>query len=131
MLVRLAGGRQSAAALLVDHGFDHFKQHACQFAGLMRERLGTRILMIGMSSCIASPFPGDAFISSKPERTITFTSSPPRRREVRQPIHRGVAAAEHDHAATDLSTWPTRRFESQSMPIWIAAAPRAASAART
>ncbi len=38
-----------------------------------------------MSSCIASSFSqGDAFISSKPERTITFTSSPPSRREVRQ-----------------------------------------------
>ena len=38
-----------------------------------------------MSSPIASSFSqGDAFISSKPERTITFTSSPPRRRAVRQ-----------------------------------------------
>src|SRR3974390_3437156 len=46
---------------------------------------GTRKLRIGMSSCIASSFSqGDAFISSKPERTITFTSSPPRRRDVRQ-----------------------------------------------
>ena len=38
-----------------------------------------------MSSCMASSFSqGDAFISSKPERTITLTSSPPRRREERQ-----------------------------------------------
>ena len=38
-----------------------------------------------MSSCMASSFSqGDAFISSKPERTITFTSSPPSRRAERQ-----------------------------------------------
>ena len=38
-----------------------------------------------MPSCIASSFSqGEAFISSKPERTTTLTSSPPRRREVRQ-----------------------------------------------
>ena len=38
-----------------------------------------------MSSCMASSFSqGDAFISSKPERTMTFTSSPPSRREERQ-----------------------------------------------
>ena len=38
-----------------------------------------------MSSCMASSFShGDAFISSKPERTMTFTSSPPRRRDDRQ-----------------------------------------------
>ena len=38
-----------------------------------------------MPSCIASSFShGDAFISSKPERTMTLTSAPPRRRAVRQ-----------------------------------------------
>ena len=46
---------------------------------------GTMKLRIGMSSWMASSFSqGDAFISSKPERTITLTSSPPRRRAVRQ-----------------------------------------------
>ena len=38
-----------------------------------------------MPSCSASSFShGDAFISSKPERTTTCTSSPPRRRALRQ-----------------------------------------------
>ena len=38
-----------------------------------------------MPSCIASSFSqGDAFISSKPERTTTCTSSPPSRRALRQ-----------------------------------------------
>ena len=38
-----------------------------------------------MPSCCASSFShGLAFISSKPERTITFTSSPPMRLDVRQ-----------------------------------------------
>ena len=46
---------------------------------------GTRKLWIGMPSCAASSFShGDAFISSKPERTTTCTSSPPRRRALRQ-----------------------------------------------
>src|ERR1700761_5243377 len=42
---------------------------------------GTMKLRIGMSSCMASSFSqGEAFISSKPDRTTTLTSSPPRRR---------------------------------------------------
>src|SRR5579883_3396199 len=46
---------------------------------------GTRKLRIGMPSCIASSFShGEAFISSKPERTTTVTSSPPSRRDERQ-----------------------------------------------
>ena len=60
-----------------------------------------------MPSCMASSFSqGDAFISSKPERTMTFTSSPPSRRDGAAAVHRGVAAAEHDHALADLLMWP-------------------------
>ena len=52
-----------------------------------------------MPSCIASSFShGLAFISSKPERTITFTSSPPEAARRAAAVHGGVAAAEHDHA---------------------------------
>ena len=83
---------------------------------------GTRKLRIGMSSCIASSFSqGDAFISSKPERTMTFTSSPPRRRDGAAAIHRGVAAAEHDDAPADLVDVAERDRDSQSMPIWMLA----------
>ena len=56
-----------------------------------------------MPSCIASSFShGDAFISSKPERTTTCTSSPPRRRDAAAAVHRRVAAAQHDDALADL-----------------------------
>ncbi len=52
---------------------------------------------MGMPSCPASSFShGDAFISSKPERTTTCTSSPQALRAAAA-VHRGVAAA-HDHA---------------------------------
>ena len=73
---------------------------------------GTRKLRIGMSSCIASSFSqGDAFISSKPLRTMTLTSSPPRRREVRQ---QSIAVLPPPSTMTRLpilSIWPneTRR----------------------
>src|SRR4026208_429824 len=84
--------------------------------------LGTRKFRIGMPSCIASSFPhGLAFISSKPERTITFTSSPPGRRHraaaataggaaprSRRPLaaRARVAAADPDHAPADLRHVP-------------------------
>ena len=64
---------------------------------------GTSKLRMGMSSRIASSFSqGDAFISSKPERTITFTSLAAEPAGGAAAIHRGVAAAEHDDALADL-----------------------------
>ena len=73
-----------------------------------------------MPSCIASSFSqGDAFISSKPERTITLTSSPPRRREERQ---QSIAVLPPPSTITRLpilSTWPNETEESQSMPMWM------------
>ena len=73
-----------------------------------------------MPSCIASSFSqGDAFISSKPERTITFTSSPPRRREERQ---QSIAVLPPPSTMTRLPilvTWPNETDESQSMPMWM------------
>ena len=84
---------------------------------------GTRKFRIGMSSCIASSFSqGDAFISSKPERTITFTSSPPRRREERQ---QSIAVLPPPSTITRLPMlvmWPKDTEDSQSMPIWMFAA---------
>ena len=82
--------------------------------------LGTRKLRIGMPSCIASSFSqGEAFISSKPERTITFTSSPPSRRDERQ---QSIAVLPPPSTITRLPmrlTWPNDTLESQSMPMWI------------
>ena len=76
-----------------------------------------------MSSPIASSFSqGDAFISSKPERTITFTSSPPRRRAVRQ---QSIAVLPPPITITRLPTlvmWPNETDDSQSRPIWMLAA---------
>src|SRR6516225_4400235 len=73
-----------------------------------------------MSSCMASSFShGDAFISSKPERTITLTSSPPSRRDERQ---QSIAVLPPPSTMTRLpmrSIWPKETLESQSMPIWI------------
>ena len=73
-----------------------------------------------MPSCIASSFSqGEAFISSKPERTTTLTSSPPRRRAVRQ---QSIAVLPPPSTTTRLpilSIWPNETLESQSMPIWM------------
>ena len=79
-----------------------------------------------MPSCMASSFSqGDAFISSKPERTTTLTSSPPRRRAVRQ---QSIAVLPPPSTTTRLpmrSMWPNETFASQSMPMWMLAAPPA------
>ncbi len=76
-----------------------------------------------MSSCIASSFSqGDAFISSKPERTITLTSSPPRRREVRQQSMAVLPPPSTITRRPIFSTWPKDTLESQSMPMWMLAA---------
>ena len=73
-----------------------------------------------MSSWMASSFSqGEAFISSKPERTITLTSSPPSRRAVRQ---QSIAVLPPPSTITRLpilSTWPNDTLESQSMPMWM------------
>ena len=56
-----------------------------------------------MPSCIASSFSqGDAFISSKPERTIDLHVLAAEAARGAAAVHRGVAAAEHDHALADL-----------------------------
>ena len=76
---------------------------------------GTSMLRMGMSSPIASSFSqGDAFISSKPERTITLTSSPPRRRAVRQ---QSIAVLPPPSTITRLPTlvmWPN---ETEDEPV--------------
>src|SRR5205807_1352675 len=73
-----------------------------------------------MPSCCASSFShGEAFISSKPERTMTFTSSPPRRRELRQ---QSIAVLPPPSTITRLpmrSMWPNETLDSQSIPIWM------------
>ena len=77
-----------------------------------------------MPSCCASSFShGLAFISSKPERTMTFTSSPPRRFEVRQ---QSMAVLPPPSTMTRLPifvVWPKDTDDSQSMPMWMLAAP--------
>ncbi len=76
-----------------------------------------------MPSWIASSFShGEAFISSKPERTITFTSSPPRRRDERQ---QSMAVLPPPRTITRLPIdvmCPKDTEESQSMPMWMWAA---------
>ena len=60
---------------------------------------GTMKLRIGMPSCIASSFShGDAFVFIEPgthDDPDILAAEPTRRAAA---IHRGVAAAEHDHA---------------------------------
>ena len=81
---------------------------------------GTMKLRIGMSSWRASSFSqGEAFISSKPERTITLTSSPPSRRAVRQ---QSIAVLPPPSTMTRLPILLTCSNEteaSHSMPMWI------------
>ena len=73
-----------------------------------------------MPSWIASSFShGDAFISSNGERTITFTSLPPRRLELRQ---QSIAVLPPPSTMTRLPirvTWPNETDDSQSMPMWM------------
>jgi hypothetical protein len=62
---------------------------------------------------------GEAFISSKPLRTITFTSSPPSRRAERQ---QSMAVLPPPRTITRLPicvTWPKDTDASQSMPMWM------------
>ncbi len=71
-----------------------------------------------MSSCMASSFShGDAFISSKPDRTMTFTSSPPSRRAERQQSMAVLPPPSTMTRLPMLSTWPKEIDDSQSMPI--------------
>ena len=73
---------------------------------------------MGMPSWMASSFSqGEAFISSKPERTTTLTSSPPSRREERQ---QSIAVLPPPSTMTlrpIFVMWPKETLESQSMPI--------------
>ncbi|MDT4875071.1 hypothetical protein FQZ97_1104140 [compost metagenome] len=79
--------------------------------------------MIGMPSCCASSFSqGEAFISSKPLRTITFTSLPPRRRAERQQSMAVLPPPSTITRRPMLLTWPKDTELSQSMPMWTAAA---------
>ena len=65
-----------------------------------------------MPSCIASSFShGEAFISSKPERTTTLTSSPPSRRAERQ---QSMAVLPPPSTITRLpisATWPNETLD--------------------
>ena len=114
---------------------------------------------MGMPSCIASSFShGDAFISSKPERTTTCTSSPPSLRAVLDDAFDAVfvgsgaprgrdldvpgraEAAKHIHIGIDwLSSVSFEHVNkigkrvivlAAAIPRWIAAVPPGASAAR-
>ena len=76
-----------------------------------------------MSSCMASSFSqGDAFISSKPERTTTLTSSPPSRRDERQQSMAVLPPPSTMTRLPILVMWPNETEDSQSMPIWMLAA---------
>ncbi len=73
-----------------------------------------------MPSCWASSFSqGEAFISSKPERTMTFTSSPPRRFEDRQQSMAVLPPPSTITRLPILSVWPKETEDSQSMPMWM------------
>ena len=76
-----------------------------------------------MPSCMASSFSqGEAFISSKPLRTITLTSlDPSRRAERQQSIAVLPPPSTMTRALTDL-TWPKDTEASQSMPMWMLSA---------
>ena len=62
---------------------------------------------------------GEAFISSNPERTMTLTSSPPRRRDVRQQSMAVLPPPSTITRRPIFSMWPNDTLDSQSMPIWM------------
>src|SRR5215467_13760305 len=118
-LVRLAGRNEVAAPLASYSAFTFSKRTPVRRPFSCVNSFGTRKFRMGMSSCMASSFSqGDAFISWKPERTITLTSSPPSRREDRQ---QSIAVLPPPSTMTRLPillTCPKETEESQSMPIW-------------
>ncbi len=89
----------------------------------IRNSLGAWLSKIGMPSCSASSISqGDAFITRLGERTVTFTSMPPRRRLVRQ---QSMAVLPPPITTTRLPIFATcsKATEvSQSMPMWMLAA---------
>ena len=121
-LVGLARRHQVARPLASYSAFTFWKVTPVSLPLSWVKATGTMKLRIGMSSCMASSFSqGEAFISSKPERTTTLTSSPPSRRAVRQ---QSIAVLPPPSTITRLpifSMWPNETLESQSMPIWMLA----------
>ena len=122
-LVRLARGHQIAPALGVVFGLHLLEGDAGELAVVVGERhrhheIEDRDVLVDGVFLL----PGSAFISSKPERTITLTSSPPRRRAVRQ---QSIAVLPPPSTMTRLpilSIWPNETEASHSMPMWILAA---------
>ena len=76
-----------------------------------------------MPSCVASSFShGEAFISSKPERTTTRHVLAAEALERAAAVHGRVAAAQARSTRLPiLSTWPKDTLDSQSMPMWMCA----------
>ena len=103
--------RRSAQASLRPALFDpvHFRERPRELAVLVRELFRRQEMRrIGMPHASRLFSPGLAFISSKPERTMTFTSSPPSGVRCGSNPSR-VAAAQHDDALPILSSVRTKR----------------------
>jgi hypothetical protein len=122
-LLRLAG-RDELAAALSRRAPRAPCRSSCRSAcrSVCRNAFGTRQSRIGMPSWIASSFShGDAFISSNGERTITLTSLPPSRFELRQ---QSIAVLPPPSTMTRWPicvVWPNDTDDSQSMPMWMLA----------
>ena len=79
---------------------------------------GTMQFRMTTPSWSASSFShGEAFISSKPERTMTCTSSAPRRRAERQQSMAVLPPPSTTTRRPTVSTWPNAKFANHSIPI--------------
>ena len=120
MLVGLAGRDQLAAALGVVFRLHLLEGDAGELAVLVGEFLRHEIIMDRDALVLASSFSqGDAFISSKPERTTTSTFSPPSRRAERQQSMAVLPPPSTTTRLPILLVWPNDTEFSQSMPIWM------------
>jgi hypothetical protein len=120
MCVGFAGRHQAAAALLVEDRAYLLEGDAGEPAAVVGEGLGHQVVE-DRDAFVHRVllFPGLAFICSKPERTMTLTSSPPRRRDERQ---QSIAVLPPPSTITRLPievVWPKATLASQSMPRWM------------
>jgi hypothetical protein len=98
--------------------FTHEKSTPLSLPFSTTKAFGGRLLMIGIPSDIASSFShSEAFITLKPERTMTVTSDAPRRFDVRQ---QSIDVLPPPSTITfpwmDV-VWPNATLDSQSIPI--------------
>ncbi len=101
-LFRLAGRHQFAAALVVVDRLDLLEGHAGQLAVVVHERLGHHEIEdrdAFVDRVLLLPRRGLHLVEARAHDDLDVLAAEPTRRAAA--VHRGVAAAQHDHALAD------------------------------